>query len=503
MTKLIASTGICLVMSACMAEGTDPDRAAEIDRYVRNIAALAADGNGLVEQARTPPAVSGDYSCSRQSLSETRQYDRIVAYAANSEGLWPGAIVDGASVPSGLFTQHVFDRAPVTISVSLENLAGAKSQTIENPSLSSYRDGLSGILAQAITGDTAANVYSAIEAVHSREQLGIALGVDVDWLGGGVATTFDFDKKDIRSRFVVKFTQVYYTVDIDQPQRPSDLLAGSVSSAAVKAAIAPTSPPLYVSSVSYGRIVLFTFESEYSETEMAAALDFSYRGGIEITGDVSVTYEEMLSKSNITAYIVGGSGDDAVQSIESYDALMEFIRGGGNYSPSSPGVPIAYKLAYLADNSPGRFSFTHDYEVNECERVSQRVRVVLDQIEVVGDGESGDSLEVYGTIYAAGADRMTLFERDSEHYVSIRDGTAWPADGGLAEGVLSVVPGPGQSLTLGAEIKDADDWLDGADDDLGSEQVVIPFELGWRRTGSVHLTGGDAHVVVHYRLQPI
>ena len=46
-------------------------------------------------------------------LRGSRLEDRIVAYAANSDSLWPGAIVSADSVVSGFFTQVVLPRAPV------------------------------------------------------------------------------------------------------------------------------------------------------------------------------------------------------------------------------------------------------------------------------------------------------------------------------------------------------------------------------------------------------
>ena len=72
-----------------------------------------------------------------------------------------------------------------------------------------------------------------------------------------------------------------------------------------------------------------TFESEYSGEELNAALEFAYSGGRRVSGDVSVTYKgDIISKSKITAFILGGSGGDAAQTIDSYDALIDFINAG-------------------------------------------------------------------------------------------------------------------------------------------------------------------------------
>ena len=83
-----------------------------------------------------------------------------------------------------------------------------------------------------------------------------------------IAASFDFSRSNVRSRYLVKYTQAYYTVDIDAPGRPSDFFADGVTVEDVGAIIDAENPPLYVASVTYGRMVVFTFESEYSGEEL-------------------------------------------------------------------------------------------------------------------------------------------------------------------------------------------------------------------------------------------
>jgi hypothetical protein len=192
----------------------------------------------------------------------------------------------------------------------------------------------------------------------------------------------------------------------------------------------------------------------------------------------------------------------AAQSIDSYEALMNFIHTGGDYSRESPGAPIAYKLSYLKDNSPGRFSFTTDYTMQTCERVSQRVKVTLKQIRVEDDGGDGGDLELYGTIWADSLqDGATMFNRNSDNYVGIDSGAAWPSGSFISEAIIPVSPQPGQSIQLGAYLVDYDSWS--YDDQIGNEVVEAPYELGWRRDVNVLLTGDSARVIVTFGLEPI
>ncbi len=485
----------------------DPVEESEIDQLVRSVPALPADPPSRTESEAGPTSRRGDYQCVTRTVTETQRHEDLVAFAANSEAMWPGAIIRGDSIASGLFTQIVRPRAPATISVSLENIDGARSAVMEAPTLSAFREALAGILSQDVTGSTPADIYSEIESVHSEDQLSMALGasVSVTGLPGQLAASFDFSDQEIKSRYLVKYVQAYYTVDIDQPRAPSDFFAPEVRAADLRDAVGQGNPPLYVSSVTFGRVILFTFESTYSATELGAALEFVYAGGADVSGDVSVTYRDIVSRSKITAYILGGSGGEAARSLGSYEDLIDFIQGGGDYSRESPGAPIAYKLAYLADNEPARMSFADEYEAIECERVSQKVLVQLKKIEVLtvgGELGEGEGLEVYGIVQAGGTDEpVAIFDRGREDRIEIAQGQSWPQGGTVVEAVVDVEPRAGSSISFDALLHDRDEVL--GDELLGDEQVTVPFETGWRREVPVFLTGGGSQVVVTVELSPI
>ncbi|HEY4178527.1 MAG TPA: thiol-activated cytolysin family protein [Kofleriaceae bacterium] len=492
------------LLGACTT-AIEADEAPSIDTYIQGLPYLPVEPAAITMQDPSAPAAEGDYQCTTQNLQETRQYDKIVAYAANSDSLYPGSIVSADSVISGLFTQIVLPRAPETISISLENLAGGKKAIIKNPSLSGYRDAVAGILDTEITGSTPANLYSEIEEVHSQEQLNMSLGVEASWglSTASLKTSFDWSKQNTRSRYLVKYTQTYYTVDMDAPSSPSSLFLQNVSLDDVKNKMDETRPPTYVSSVTYGRMVIFTFESEYSNEEMSSALNFAYNGGIDVKGDVSVTYKDMINSSKITAFILGGDASQATMTINSYDALIDFIKQGGNYSKESPGAPIAYKLSYLKDNSPARMSYTTNYDVKDCARVSQKVRVTLDSIQVDdAGGDAGDDLELYGRIFAEGTNQGTLFEKNNDNYVVIHQGNMFGGGTPIAETIIQVSPQAGQSIKLHADLKDADGFLN-SDDEIGNDTQANPFESGWRKSGTIQLTGDSSRVQVHYTMTPI
>jgi hypothetical protein len=192
------------------------------------------------------------YECTAQRYEVTAEFDEQLTLNPTSDVLWPGAVVDGATIDTGGYVPIVADRDPLTISVSLVNIAGAQSRTVQDPKLSTVREAIAEILAQEVTGATEARVTFSIEEVHSESQLDIALGVTYKGGFGSVKNQFDFSRTDILSRTLVKFLQVYYTIDVDPPDRPSDFFAPWVSWASLERQISSKVFPMYVSTIAYG-----------------------------------------------------------------------------------------------------------------------------------------------------------------------------------------------------------------------------------------------------------
>lgn len=485
--------------------GGGPSTKDRINDYIEMLGTPQAPADDLVEGEAGPDEESGDYMCTTQNLMQTEQFDKIVAFAANSGSMFPGAIIGADSVETGLFTPKALARAPITFSASLEGVVdGQVSATLEDPSLSSFRDAMGQILDQNVVGQTPANVFAQIEEVYSSEQLSLALGVNAQWLTGGIEASFGFGQEETRSRFVVNFTQSYYTVDIDPPGTAADFFSDDVTLDEVIEKI-DDEPPTYVSSVTYGRMVYFAVTSEFSSQELRAALDFGFKGTVSVDGSVSLTHEEVLENSEITAYILGGNGEIAVQAIYGVDELRNFIESGGTWSKESPGAAIAYKLAYMHDDSPARYSLTTDYEVTECERVSQNVRVAVKDVHVINDGgDGGSELELYGDIWVEDGygDIHWLWTQPSGNPVTIGTGMSYPQNGELGSSIIPVTPQPGQELVLYVDLEEDDGAFNGADS-MGTQVVARPFEDGWRAEIAVPAANGDQHIEINFDLQPV
>lgn len=497
-----------LLVVACTGAGDgdgwhNPDASA-IDELIAGISPLPSAASSRVEGTPDQPMADGDYRCVSIPVDEVRQYDQLLGQIGVGDVLWPGDLLRGDSVVGGQLTPLALERRPITFSVSLESLTGAHGATLDHPSLSSYRDAIGRILAENLSGSAPARVFAEVDEVNSEQQLAVAVGAAVSApLVGMVKAGFRFDDTTQRSRYVVKFFQIYYTVDVDPPGAPHSFFADGVTVDQVAAAIGPTDPPVYVSSIAYGRQVLFTFESQYSQKELQAALDFVYRSGPEIDGSVSVTHQEVLSRAHTTAFILGGNSGGATQaSIGSYAELKQFIAAGGEYTKDSPGAAVAYKLSYVRDHMPVQVSYTSQYARKSCERVSQRIHVSLDRITV--DSGGGDAtLDLFGNVDAYGfpASGYPLMATSEANYIAIAAMASYPPSGIVGEQIVPVLPLPGNTVQIASHLVQHNRILSNLD--LGTVTTDAAYESGWRRTLQIHHTAQGRQVTLQVSLQPI
>jgi thiol-activated cytolysin len=308
--------------------------------------------------------------------------------------IYPGAIIKGESIPTGEYIPIVADRKPMTISVSLQNITGSPSRNIEEPKLSTVREALNDILSADVTGATPAKVNFTIEDVYSSQQLAIAVRGNYKNSFVDVSGSFDFSRQDIRSRLVVKFLQVYYTVDMDIPQNPDDLFEVLPSMNSLG-----STSPLYVSTVTYGRMVLFTVESSYSSTEINGALKAAFTSGVQ-SGNIQISaqYQKIIENSTMKAFILGGSGSSAVQSVNGIEGIVDFITNGGDYSKDSPGAALSYKLRFLKDYSVANIILASEYNVRQCDRVYSDYRLKLSGIFCTDCDDAGEEAEMFGWV---------------------------------------------------------------------------------------------------------
>ncbi len=362
--------------------------AMDFDTQISNLSNFEqATENNTTENINSEVRREGAFECTTITYGISPGFDQLLTLDPGSDVIYPGALLKGESISTGEYTRISADRAPITLSASLINITGSPVVEVKDPSLSTVREGIKTILNQEVTGATPARISYEITQVYSEEQVGVAIGVNYRSKGRSVSAAIDFNNSSKKNKFILKYLQTYYTIDMDTPDNPSDLFTKLPDVASFG-----TVMPVYVASVAYGRMVLYTIETNASETEINAALAASFSSA---DGTIEGQYKKTIDESTIKAIVIGGSGASAAATINGPKEIYDFIADGGDYSKDSPGAPLAYKLRFLnKEASVARVVLNTEYAIRSCDLAFPEFKLTLTKIT----SSQPTDVEVYGRL---------------------------------------------------------------------------------------------------------
>ena len=261
--------------------------------------------------------------------------------------------------------QISLDRSKGRISVDLPGMVGVDSYVDANPTASGMQEGVNTLLNRwhekyAAKNPAPARMQYESTSAYSMNQLKAKFGSDFEKVGVNLKIDFEAVNKGEKQVEVVDFKQIYYTANFDAPKNPSDVFAPGVTVDQLKArGIDEKTPPVYVSSVSYGRQMYVKFETTSKSTELKAAINAVIKG-VPIKPDSE--WARVLKNTTVTVSIVGGNADGAARVVTgTVEDLKKLIQEGATFSTQNPAVPISYKTAFLKDNQVATIQSNTDY----------------------------------------------------------------------------------------------------------------------------------------------
>lgn len=261
--------------------------------------------------------------------------------------------------------QISLDRSKGRISVDLPGMVGGDSYVDANPTVSGMQEGVNTLLNRwhekyAAKNPAPARMQYESTSAYSMNQLKAKFGSDFEKVGVNLKIDFEAVNKGEKQIEVVDFKQVYYTANFDAPKNPSDVFASGVTVDQLKArGIDENTPPVYVSSVSYGRQMYVKFETTSKSTELKAAINAVIKG-VPIKAESE--WARVLKNTTVTVSIVGGNADGAARVVTgTVEDLKKLIQEGATFSTQNPAVPISYKTAFLKDNQVATIQSNTDY----------------------------------------------------------------------------------------------------------------------------------------------
>ena len=261
--------------------------------------------------------------------------------------------------------QISLDRSKGRISVDLPGMVGGDSYVDANPTVSGMQEGVNTLLNRwhekyAAKNPAPARMQYESTSAYSMNQLKAKFGSDFEKVGVNLKIDFEAVNKGEKQVEVVDFKQIYYTANFDAPKNPSDVFASGVTVEQLKdRGIDEKTPPVYVSSVSYGRQMYVKFETTSKSTELKAAINAVIKG-VPIKAESE--WARVLKDTKVTVSIVGGNADGAARVVTgTVEDLKKLIQEGATFSTQNPAVPISYKTAFLKDNQVATIQSNTDY----------------------------------------------------------------------------------------------------------------------------------------------
>lgn len=217
---------VCLMVASCSDDPTAPDPLAPstIDAVLQaagKVSTLGADQDEVTSSSE----IDGEYRYYYETHDAIENLENVTCLGLNDDVIWPGSLVRGEHAYSYVYEPIIIPRAPVTLSISLEGTgSGATlSEVVGAPSLSTVRQGISNLVSRALASNVSApaQVDWSYQQVYSASQMSLYVDADISYGVGSLSTSFDWDESSTTTKIIAKYTQVYYSVDMDTPASPA------------------------------------------------------------------------------------------------------------------------------------------------------------------------------------------------------------------------------------------------------------------------------------------
>ena len=341
------------------------------------------------------PEAGVPYQCDIYEKTLVRSLQNIVSVETNFGIIWPGALIQGNTLESGELQPIGIARSPITIQTDMPITETYKE--IENPNSVSVQQAISDF--QIAAGQMpegsepgAGLMNFSVEEVASFKQAMLAMGISGGFtepqsqVGLEASASVSVERSYSEHTVIAKFVQEMFTVRLadDLLPEPSDFFASDVGLKSFqelenKGELSEDNIPLYVESVTYGRIMLFTMTSTNvsSARELSTALKASMEDYLKGGASMSNEQEEILRESTTTIFSAGGTKEAANAAIASLN-WSEFFKA----APATTAIPISFvaktlngkKIVRIIDNA------VYNQRSSCREPSSYNIKITLDKV---------------------------------------------------------------------------------------------------------------------------
>ena len=322
-------------------------------------------------------------------VSKTKKYtisqafDETILLDPTTDIIYPGCALKGNSIGDGTYaaiTDCQLGDITFSINLSPENPAekSKTKYTVKNIRKSDYQDALNEWATMQFK-EGAQTTIQSVEKITNNTELVVKLGAAVKSSIADVSTSFGFNFNKKKNHILAKVIQKVFSVSTDFPRNTPTIFNK------VDKTYFENYQPVYVSNINYGRILYLCIDTDESEKDVQAALDFAIKKikntDVTIDANAETKYKNILSKSDIHITILGGG---ATLQREVTNANLEAVkRFLDQHVPINQLQPISFSLRFAVDNSQARVLTSNVYTITQKDFVQDFKRIRL-SFRVVG-----------------------------------------------------------------------------------------------------------------------
>lgn len=281
--------------------------------------------------------------------------ENVLLYGRNY--IYPGSILEGNSISNQRYKPiFVTNRNPITVSMTLTHTKPKKtSRTISNPTLSKFNDYVNEMVTDGSFKQSEKFMFQQ-KRFTFYDEIKSAFGTNIDTRG--LFSSRKENSTEKREKILkttgmyVKFFQSSFTVNMDIEPLSSQPIKGSTNF-----------EPVYVSSVTYGRLGILVFETDFSYNFAEKCIRKEFERIFQ-NKTTTLTDEErsFFDTTDFKILIIGGDSDYSVQTIKGYSHFLNLIHNS-TFSSTGYGVPIACSFTYANTHKIVETEFTNTIHI--------------------------------------------------------------------------------------------------------------------------------------------
>lgn len=293
-------------------------------------------------------------------------------------GVYPGALIQGASLYIGDAAPIIVGRAPGTITMATEFIPGAssgaeqqapktKSAKVDNPTLAEVTDARIQLLNDLNPADGTGLLKTSYESAHAWGETTVAAGISAHGLTWGAEGYLNYNQKYDKSTVVFVLKQIFYTCVFTPGASGIDgFLAQSVTREDLLPYLPESyrpgeaSPPLWIDSVSYGRMLVIEVTAETSSDDLKAGIKAHYDwavGGAKGNLDAAVEKHLETATARVAAVGTGAAGlpRDLTNPLKD---LQQMYQDASKVSVTNPGAIVSFTARHVMNNTLAHVGLT-------------------------------------------------------------------------------------------------------------------------------------------------